>query len=135
MTDMTMTMKLNHLSFPSTDVAATAAFFVQHLGCTGATHGPGSCILKRPGFDIVIDDARGKDLTWPRDFHIGFELPSVEAVRTLHDRFRNDGVEIETAFFKHARGSRFFCRAPGGVLVEINTRADAEEAWRGSFDN
>jgi catechol 2,3-dioxygenase-like lactoylglutathione lyase family enzyme len=133
-TDMTMTMKLNHLSFPSTDAAATAAFFEQHLGCAGATPGPGSRILKRPGFDIVIEDASGQEVKWPHNFHIGFELPSVEAVRELHDRFQANGVEIETAFFKHARGSRFFCRAPGGVLVEINTRADADEAYRGTFD-
>ena len=78
MTDMTMTMKLNHLSFPSTDVAATAAFFEQQLGCASATRGPGSRILKRPGFDIVIDDASGHDMTWPHNFHIGFELPSVD---------------------------------------------------------
>ena len=135
MTDMTKTMKLNHLSFPSTDVAATAAFFEIRLGCTSTTRGPGSRILRRPGFDIVIEDASGQNVTWPHNFHVGFELPSVAAVKELHDGLRADGVEIETAFFKHARGSRFFCRAPGGLLFEINTRADAEEAYRGTFDN
>ncbi len=135
MTDMTMTMKLNHLSFPSTDALATAAFFEKHLGCTISRRGATGCILKRPGFDIVIEDAAGHKVDWPHNFHLGFELPSVEAVQALYERFTADGVDMHTAFFKHDRGSRFFCRAPGGVLFEINTRADAEVAYRGTFDN
>jgi hypothetical protein len=31
------------------------------------------------------------------------------------------------------RGTRFFCVAPGGLLVEINTRADAPEAVRATM--
>jgi catechol 2,3-dioxygenase-like lactoylglutathione lyase family enzyme len=135
MTDMTTTMKLNHLSFPSTDFEATAGFFEKHLGCTVSSRWPGGCILKRAGFDIVIEHAADRPVAWPHNFHLGFELPSVAAVEALHDRFKAEGVEIPTAFFKHARGSRFFCQAPGGVLFEINTRADAEDAYRGTFEN
>jgi catechol 2,3-dioxygenase-like lactoylglutathione lyase family enzyme len=111
MTD-NMTMKLNHLSFPSNDYIATAEFFEKHLGCTIATRRESACILKRPGFDIVIENAAALAMEWPRNFHIGFEMPSVETVRDLHDRFEAEGVEIETAFFKHERGSRFFCKRP-----------------------
>jgi catechol 2,3-dioxygenase-like lactoylglutathione lyase family enzyme len=32
MSDTSMTMKLNHLSFPTTDLPATAAFFEKYLG-------------------------------------------------------------------------------------------------------
>lgn len=39
MTDITTTMKLNHLSFPSSDVSATATFFEAHLGCIVAARG------------------------------------------------------------------------------------------------
>jgi hypothetical protein len=42
---------------------------------------------------------------------------------------------METEVIAHVRGSRFFCRAPGEVMFEINTRADAAEALRGTFDN
>ena len=131
-TDPTTTMKLNHLSFPSSDVAATAGFFERHLGCTATVFG-NSRLLKRPGFDIVIEDAADRDVAWPQNFHLGFELPSVEDVRALHDRFKADGVEMETEVIDHPRGSRFFCRAPGGVMFEINTRSDAAEPYRGSF--
>jgi len=133
MTDMTLTMKLNHLSFPSTDFAATAAFFEKHLGCTIASRGPRSCILKRPGFDIVIEDAAEHAVDWPHNFHLGFELPTVAEVKDLCDRFKADGIGMPQDFFKHPRGSRFFCQAPGGFLLEINTRADADEPYRGTF--
>lgn len=134
-TDVTMTMKLNHLSFPSADVPATAAFFAKYLGFTIAGKVSGSCILKRSGFDVVIDNAADYSPVWPRNFHIGFELPSVDEVRALYERFKTDGVKMETEVFNNDRGSRFFCRAPGGVMFELNTRADAATEYQGTFDN
>ncbi|NML30220.1 VOC family protein [Paraburkholderia sp. G-4-1-8] len=126
-------MKLNHMSFPSSDVAATATLFAQHLGCTVAARGA-SWFLKRSGFDIVIDDAAGRPVDWPRNFHIGFELRSLDELRALYERMSGAGVAMKTALFSHERGSRFFCEAPGGVLVEINTRADADAEYRGTFE-
>ncbi|MGH8112318.1 MAG: VOC family protein [Rhodanobacteraceae bacterium] len=48
-------MKLNHLSFPSTDPANTAAFFETYLGFTKSP-AAGHWFLKRPGFDVVIEN-------------------------------------------------------------------------------
>jgi len=134
MADITATMKLNHLSFPSTDAPGTASFFEKHLGCSSTRFGT-SRLLKRPGFDIVIEDASARPVTWPENFHLGFELPTANDVHELYQRFKADGVEMETGVISHVRGTRFFCRAPGGVMFEINTRADAAEQYRGSFDN
>lgn len=130
MNDITSTMQLNHLSFPSNDIAATTRFFVEHLGCA-ATLYPGVSMLRRPGFDIVIEQAKDFEVEWPHNFHIGFELPTVADVQALHDRLQSDGVEMRTEVFSHERGSRFFCAAPGGLLFEINTRADAHAFVRG----
>lgn len=129
------TMKLNHLSFPSADTAATARFFEQYLGFTIAGTWEQSYILKRPGFDVVIDHARDDVPAWPKAFHAGFELPSLAAVRALYERFKADGVQMETEVFNNGRGSRFFCRAPGGVMFELNTRTDAAPEYQGTFDN
>lgn len=135
MNDLISNMKLNHLSFPSADTAATAQFFEQYLGFTVSGVWEQSYILKRPGFDVVIDHTGNDFPTWPRTFHAGFELPSLEAVRELYERFKADGVEMETEVFNNGRGSRFFCRAPGGVMFELNTRADAAPEYRASFQN
>lgn len=129
MNDITTAMKLNHLSFPSNDLTASTRFFEQQLGCTSTAHA-GHNILKRPGFDIVLEQAQGFEVDWPHNFHIGFELPTVEDVRTLYQRFKADGIEMQVDLVKSPRGTRFFCIAPGGLLVEINTRADAPEAVR-----
>ncbi|OXJ08487.1 extradiol dioxygenase [Burkholderia sp. AU6039] len=128
-------MKLNHLSFPSADTRATARFFERHLGFTIAGSWEQSWILKRPGFDVVIDHVSDDRPAWPANFHVGFELPSLDEVRTLFERFREEGVEMVTDVFNNGRGSRFFCRAPGGVMFELNTRADAAPAYQGTFDD
>jgi catechol 2,3-dioxygenase-like lactoylglutathione lyase family enzyme len=133
MTEWIKSMKLNHLSFPSADTAATAAFFERYLGFTIAGTWEKSYILKRPGFDVVIDYA-GETPAWPRAFHAGFELPDVDAVQALYERFKAEGVEMETEVFNNGRGSRFFCRAPGGVMFEINTRHDAAPEYQGTFE-
>jgi catechol 2,3-dioxygenase-like lactoylglutathione lyase family enzyme len=129
---MQQAMKLNHLSFPSRDVAATADFFTRYLGCTGSAFGS-TQILKRVGFDIVIEDASDRDVTWPQNFHIGFELPSLADLQATYRRLVGDGVRMETALITHVRGSRFFCWIPGGIMIEINTRADATEEYRQTF--
>ncbi|WP_028227446.1 VOC family protein [Paraburkholderia ferrariae] len=133
MTEWIKSMKLNHLSFPSADTAATAAFFERYLGFTISGRWEKSYILKRPGFDVVIDHA-GETPAWPRAFHAGFELPSFDAVQALYERFKAEGVEMETEVFNNGRGSRFFCRAPGGVMFEINTRRDAAPEYQGTFE-
>ena len=83
-------------------------------------------ILKRPGCDVVVETT-GYSHEWPKNFHIGFELPTVGDVHALYDRFKANGVHIETEIFNPDRRPRFFCRAPGGVMFELNTRADATE--------
>lgn len=133
MSNTPFSMKLNHLSFPSHDPARTAAFFETYLGFTIAP-AEGHWILKRPGFDVVIEDIQPEIPQWPSTFHVGFELPSRADVESLHARMLADGVPMETDVIDHERGSRFFCRAPGGVMFELNTRADAAPEYRGTFD-
>jgi len=125
-------MKFNHISFPSRDVVATADFFERHLDWQATPMGR-SCVLKGHGFDVVIEDATDRSVDWPGNFHIGFELPSLEALRALFDRFQADGVDFASDLIAHERGSRFFCRIPGGVLVELNTREDAAAPFRAGF--
>ena len=126
-------MKFNHLSFPSIDVKATADFFVRHLGCSLEFISPAAAMLKRAGFDIVIE-AKDHTVVWPHNFHLGFELASVDELSELYQHLLAQGVPMQTGLFQHERGSRFFCAAPGGLLFEMNTRADAHERYRASFE-
>src|ERR1700722_6544383 len=60
--------KLNHLSFPTTNVAETAAFFEKYLGCEIVAVGQ-SCPLKPNGFDNVLDHVTEEVPAWPKNFH------------------------------------------------------------------
>jgi catechol 2,3-dioxygenase-like lactoylglutathione lyase family enzyme len=124
--------KLNHLSFPTTNIAETAAFFEKYLGCEIVAAGD-SCLLKRDGFDIVLDHVAEGTPVWPSNFHFGLEVNTLADVHTLYNEFLEGGVQMETAVFNNSRGSRFFCRSPGGVLIEVNTREDKQEQWQKLF--
>jgi catechol 2,3-dioxygenase-like lactoylglutathione lyase family enzyme len=125
------TGKLNHLSLPTTNPIATAAFFEKHFACEVVAVGE-SILLKRDGFDIVLDGV--SDATpWPHDFHFGFEMATVQQVRELYEAFKEDGVHMETEVFNNSRGSRFFCRTPEGLMIEVTTREDKSDTWRQLF--
>lgn len=133
MISLAQAMKFNHLSFPSANAPETAAFFERYLGCTQSTAFGNSRIVKRGEFDIVIEHAPDRAIDWPHNFHIGFELPTLQDLVALFERFRDEGVKLETDVINHVRGSRFFCWIPGGVMVEVNTREDAAEPYRAGF--
>lgn len=130
----TIQSTLNHLSIPSRDVAATAGFFERYLGFSVSSFST-SRILKKDGVDIVIEDASDRAISWPGNFHIGVELQSPEDVVQLRAEMAAEGVPMETDVIAHARGSRYFCWIPGGVMLEVNTRADAHPAFRATFES
>src|SRR5471032_2302631 len=68
------TAKLNHLSFPTTNVSETAAFFEKYLGCEIVAIG-GSYLLKRHDFDIVLDHVE-EPVVWPKNFHSAWSWPA-----------------------------------------------------------
>ncbi|MEO6921468.1 MAG: VOC family protein [Collimonas sp.] len=126
-------VKLNHLSFPTTNVAETTAFFEKYLGCEVVAAGE-TCLLKLNGFDIVLDHATKEIPVWPENFHFGVEVDNLDDVHALYKTFLEGGVHMETEVFNNSRGSRFFCRAPGGLMVEVNTRADIQkDKWQKLF--
>jgi catechol 2,3-dioxygenase-like lactoylglutathione lyase family enzyme len=126
--------KLNHLSFPTVNVAETAAFFEKYLGCEIVATGQ-NCLLKRNDFDIVLEHVEEAVPVWPKNFHFGLEVDTLEHVQMLYREFLEGGVQMETEVFNNTRGSRFFCRAPGGVLIEVNTREDMQQQdqWQKLF--
>lgn len=122
---------LNHLSFPTVNPMATAVFFQKYFGCEIVAAGD-AILLKRDGMDIVLDHTQDT-VQWPGNFHFGFEVATLEQVHELYRAFKADGVTMQTEVFNNSRGSRFFCRTPEGVLIEVNTREDKEDSWRKLF--
>lgn len=117
-------MLLNHLDLQSADVQTLAAFFVDHLGFVRRSNDRSAAIaiLEQDGFSLVIQ--RHAAPVYPDGFHIGFIQPSVDDVRAHHDRLTAAGLTIG-AISSDNRGTRFYLRAPGEILIEISTPARA----------
>lgn len=62
-----------------------------------------------------------------RDKRLAETLAGASPIVLPHARMLADAVPMEPDVMDHARGSYFFCRAPGGVMFELNSRANASE--------
>lgn len=118
-------MRLNHLDLPVPDVAKARDFFTTWLGFTHErTLGrDGLCIL-RDGGDLVLVLSRLQadgPQAFPETFHIGFHLPSEQAVSDLYGALAAAGHADEPP--AQGRGAfAFYFAAPGGILVEVAYR-------------
>lgn len=126
---------LNHLSFPSENIEATAGFFEKYLGCVIEHKMPEAWLLKHGDIDIVVESFSTKEnaTDWPQNFHFGLELKTLDDVKSAYEVFKKDGVKLDTEVFNNGRGSRFFCRTECDILIEINTRQDMNpDLWKKS---
>lgn len=124
-------MKLNHLSFPTQDVATEAKFWVNAFGSKieFVDEASGSALLKHGGVDVVLEGVKD-EVIWHRNAHFGFEFETKLEVDALYEKLKKAGAILETEVFNRwGRGSRFFGRTPGGVQFEVNTRQDMEAKW------
>ena len=119
-----MPLVLNHLDLPVPDLAATRDFFENFCGFTTVlTKGRDglSVLTDQAGFTLVLSRS-GETPCYPATFHIGFLLDGEAAVRTLHQKFSEGGVEAVSPLGSMRGGLMFYCRAPGGILVEVGWR-------------
>jgi hypothetical protein len=80
--------------------------------------------------DIVLE-AMNEEVPWHKDFHFGFEFETKREVEALFEKLKQSGTNLETEVFNRVgRGSRFFCRTPGGIQLEVNTREDMNDKWK-----
>lgn len=124
-------MRLNHLDLHVPDVAATRDFFVSAFGLSEVeTRGTNGLAVLRDdaGFELVVSHAiekfGGADTVavGRNTYHIGFILPSREAVDAQYERVRAAGYEIAHPPAAMRGGWLFYCFAPGRILIEVGWR-------------
>ncbi|MFD1452444.1 VOC family protein [Oceanobacillus sojae] len=101
-------MQLNHLNLTVNDVEASREFLEKYFDM--------KCVNSRgKGFAAMFDDnqfvltlMKGKDVQYPKTFHIGFPQVNREKV---------DGYEVDPPIESH--GYTFYVKAPGGFTVEV----------------
>ena len=74
--------------------------------------------LMKPGKNETVDYADG--------FHVGFFVDAPGSVHAEHAELANAGLEpgeVQMLARGGARSTTFYCRAPGGILVEVSAFA------------
>lgn len=126
-------VQLNHLHLCVPDVAAASAFFVDHFafqlremrGHNGFAilDGDGGMVLAlmRLTHDTPVEHA------YPPMFHVGFLVRDEAILDTMHASLVADGHSPSAV--EHMRGARrFYCKAQGGLLVEVGHEPEATSA-------
>ncbi|MFZ4450904.1 VOC family protein [Salibacterium aidingense] len=110
-------MKLHHLNLTVTDVQAAKDFLETYFGLTGGSD-------REAGFDVVFDDdgfvltlMKGREVHYPKTFHIGFPQENEEQVDRMNQQLKEDGFDVKPPV--HAHGYTFYVKAPGGFTVEV----------------
>ncbi|MEJ7598847.1 MAG: VOC family protein [Kofleriaceae bacterium] len=115
-------MQLNHLDLQVPDVQALATFLEQHFDLVRRSNdrSPAIAILADDaGFSLVIQ-RRTDEAPYPEGFHIGFIQTTAVAVREHHARLVAAGVDTGPVDV-NARGTRFYLKVPGELLVEVSS--------------
>jgi lactoylglutathione lyase len=117
-------MQLNHLHLSVSDVAAASAFFTCHFNFTEleSRGNNGMAIIKGEAGVLLVLMRHSSSIdpsqAYPAMFHIGFLVPDEASIDNKHAELQAAGYEV--ADVEMTRGARrFYCRAPGGILVEI----------------
>lgn len=84
-------MGIKHLNLTVTDVTAAREFLEKYFGliCSG-TRGNGFAVMRdNDGFILTL--MKGKEVQYPRTFHVGFPQESEEQVDKINERLKEDG--------------------------------------------
>jgi len=113
-------LDLNHIHLHVRDISRTRRFYETWFGFAKET-------VKEDGF-LIVQNAERFDLAFnedahpapfPRWFHIGFRLPSREAVRRLHKRMTVRSVAITKPLEDHGSWMSFRCADPDRYPIEV----------------
>jgi catechol 2,3-dioxygenase-like lactoylglutathione lyase family enzyme len=123
-------MQLNHMHLSVTNVAAAAAFFVKHFDFTLLeTRGNNGLAVLRGENSVVLvlmrlSNSADPDSAYPPMFHLGFLTPCEARVDASHAAMKADALDVSD--IELTRGARrFYCKAPGGILVEVGHDPEA----------
>jgi lactoylglutathione lyase len=118
-------MKLDHVNLT---VGNVLALFKKYFGYTDMfeDNNAGMAVLT-DGSDMHINLMKGSSASYPKFFHIGFDLETETNVTAMFERLTDDGLQLEQP--KHAWGSwTFHFTCPGGdFFIEVACASEATE--------
>ena len=111
---------MNHLALAVGDEERSRRFYATYLGFDARAERMDDGVLmlwNEAGFQLALGPRDG-DLRLPAFLHFGLRLPSPDAVHTLAERLRADGVELVEEWDEPAYVSRKL-KDPDGYVVEV----------------
>ncbi len=89
-------MKLDHINLTVGNVIKASTFLKKHFGYKDIfdDNNAGMAALG-DGSDMHILLMKGSSATYPKYFHIGFDMETESNVTTMYERLKNDGMEID----------------------------------------
>ena len=111
-------MKLNHLNLIVTDVLAAHSFLQTYFGMRPLGEPDPNMGFLTDENGIVLSPFRGKEVHYPKLFHIGFIQASRAKVDDLNARLKADGYDVPLSSHQHGSWT-FYMEAPGGFTVEV----------------
>lgn len=118
-------MNLNHIDLQVSEVEKSRRFFETFFNL--------STTYQRESEIALLEDANGMLLgvsnlfgspppTYPPDFHVGFRLDDVEAVKAKYQEIKAAGVPIKYDLAIGGPALYFVCLAPDGIAVEVSAQ-------------
>ena len=109
-------MPLNHLNLTVDDAEAAAQFLTVYFGMAPMGNRGRNMVFLTDSNGMVLSLMKGKDATYPTNFHIGFIQPDRAKVDATYARLVADGFVADPPSEQH--GYTFYIKAPGGLTVE-----------------
>jgi catechol 2,3-dioxygenase-like lactoylglutathione lyase family enzyme len=115
-------MKLNHINLPVNDVAVSRDFFAKYFGMrTTFELGKGALVIMKDEGGMILNLShfdRKSEISYHKDFHIGFFLESRDEVDAIYAKMIAEGLVVEPPKESQGRWS-FYVDAPGGFQTEV----------------
>jgi lactoylglutathione lyase len=89
-------MKLDHINLTVRNVVEASTFLKEHFNYKDVfeDNNAGMAALS-DGSDVHILLMKGSRATYPKYFHIGFDMETEINVNAMYERLKDDGMEIE----------------------------------------
>lgn len=89
-------MKLDHINLTVSNVIEASNFLKKHFGYKDffEDNNAGMAALQGEG-EIYINLMKGSKATYPKYFHIGFDMETEANVNAVYERLKADGMEID----------------------------------------
>ena len=109
-------MKVQHINLTVEDLDASRKFLETYFQLQ-VGHRRENIVVMYDQDQFVLTLMKGKNVQYPKTFHIGFPQESREKVDQLYQQLKDAGYQVTTP--KEAHGYTFYVQAPGGFTIEV----------------